>query len=91
MQFNILKKDDIRCRDFLLQENLVWKSINAHVITMPGYYITRSLFKDAVESIPNEPLCFISGNFFSGKTIFLLDIAHFFTTKKSIFSQQVQQ
>lgn len=82
MQFNILKKDDIRCRDFLLQENLVWKSINSHIITMPGYYITRSLFKDAVDSIPNEPLCFISGNFFSGKTIFLLDIAHFFTTKK---------
>lgn len=82
MQFNVLKKDDIRCRDFLLQENLVWKSINSHIITMPGYYITRSLFKDAVDSIPNEPLCFISGNFFSGKTIFLLDIAHFFTTKK---------
>lgn len=82
MQFNVLKKDDIRCRDFLLQENLVWKSINSHIITMPGYYITRSLFKDAVDSIPNEPLCFISGNFFSGKTIFLLDIAHFFATKK---------
>ena len=34
MQFNVLKKDDIRCRDFLLQENLVWKSINSHIITM---------------------------------------------------------
>lgn len=82
MQFNILNKDDIRCRDFLLQENLVWKSLNSHIITMPGYYITRSLFKVAVENIPNEPLCFISGNFFSGKTIFLLDVAHFFATKK---------
>lgn len=58
MQFNVLKKDDIRCRDFLLQENLVWKSINLSYITMPGYYITRSLFKDAVDSIPNEPALF---------------------------------
>jgi hypothetical protein len=49
---------------------------------MPGYYISRSLYKEAVESVSNEPLCFISGNFFSGKTIFLLDIARFFNTKK---------
>lgn len=82
MQFNILKKDDIECRDFLLQENLVWKSINSHIITKPGYCITRSLFKNAIKSITTEPLCFISGNFYSGKTIFLLDIAHYFTTKK---------
>lgn len=82
MRFDILKQEDVGCRAFLLQENLVWKSINTHVITMPGYYITRSRFKEVIDSISSEPLCFISGNFFSGKTIFLLDIARSFPTRK---------
>lgn len=82
MRFDILKEDDIRCRDFLLQENLIWKSIDTHVITMPGYYITRSYLKEAIDRISMEPLCFISGNFYSGKTIFLLDIARSFPAKK---------
>lgn len=82
MRYDILKEDDIQCRDFLSQENLVWKHANEHIITLPGYYITRSKFESAITHISTEPLCFISGNFFSGKTIFLLDIARSFAKRK---------
>lgn len=83
MQYNVLRIDEIRCRDFLFQENLVWKYINNHIVTMPGYSVERSQLSEAVKFISsNEPLCFISGNFFSGKTFFLLEIAQQFSLKK---------
>lgn len=82
MRYDVLREDDTHCRDFLFQENLVWRAIDAHTITMPGYYINRSNFKEAIEGISEEPLCFISGNFFSGKTIFMLDIARSFAKQK---------
>lgn len=83
MQFNILQAEDTACRDFLFQENLVWRSIEKHMITLPGYYVTRSKISKAEEIISNgEPLLFISGNFFSGKTFFLIELAQIFMTKK---------
>ena len=83
MQFHTLKIDDILCRDFLFQENLVWKSISKHRITIPGYCVNRSRLSEVVDFISSgEPLCFISGNFFSGKTVFLIEIARYFTAKK---------
>lgn len=83
MQFDILKAEDTACRDFLFQENLVWRSIEKHMITMPGYYVTRSKISKAEEIISNgEPLLFVSGNFFSGKTFFLIELAKIFMAKK---------
>lgn len=82
MRYDILAQDDTQCREFLFQENLVWRAIDSHTITLPGYYITRSKLDGAIKEISEEPLCFISGNFFSGKTVFLLDIARSFVTKK---------
>lgn len=83
MQFDTLKMDDVTCRDFLFQENLVWKSIDAHRITMPSYYVNRSELSKITTFISEaEPLCFISGNFFSGKTFLLLEVAKYFMEKK---------
>ena len=83
MRFHILKAEDTTCRDFLFQENLVWRAIEKHIITIPGYYVTRSKISKAEEIISNgEPLLFISGNFFSGKTFFLIELAKAFMAKK---------
>lgn len=83
IQFQSLRIDDIRCRDFLFQENLVWDSLNNHTVTMPGFNVERSKVLQAAQFISsNEPLCFISGNFFSGKTFFLLQVAQRFAMKK---------
>ena len=83
MQFHILRAEDTACRDFLFQENLVWRSIDKHTITIPGYYVTRSKISKAKEIINNgEPLLFVSGNFFSGKTFFLIELAKTFMAKK---------
>lgn len=83
MQFDILRAEDTACRDFLFQENLVWRSLEKHIITIPGYYVTRSKISKAEEIISNgEPLLFVSGNFFSGKTFFLIELAKIFMAKK---------
>lgn len=83
MQFNILKVEDTVCRDYLYQENLVWDSIKNHIITIPGYYVTRSKLSKAKEIISKgDPILFISGNFFSGKTFFLIELAQLFMSKK---------
>lgn len=83
LQYKTLNTDDTTSRDFLFQENLIWKSIDVHTIIMPSYCISRSKIIDAKNSISNgEPLCFVSGNFFSGKTYFLIEIAKYFMSKK---------
>lgn len=83
IRYETVEKNDIKCRDFLFQENLIWSSLGKHTITLPGYIVKRSEMDEAVKFISDgEPLCFISGNFFSGKTFFLLELAKYFTTKK---------
>ena len=83
MQYKILETNNNACRNFLFQEDLVWKSIDSHTITLPGYYVRRSIINEAIDSISSgEPLCFISGNFFSGKTYFLIELAEHFMSKK---------
>ena len=83
MNIDSLEMDNIVCRDFLFQENLVWKSIDDHKIVVPGYCVDRSGFSEVVDFISNgEPLCFIAGNFFSGKTLFLIEVAKYFMSKK---------
>lgn len=83
MSFDEIAVDDTACREFLFQENLVWKSIDSHKIAVPGYCVSRSGLSEVKEFISNgEPLCFISGNFFSGKTLFLIEVAKSFMTKK---------
>ena len=83
IRFNQLNRDDTNSRDYLFHENLIWKHLDDHSITLPGYHISRSVVKDIIETIQNkEPLCFISGNFYSGKTFALLEVARYFSTKK---------
>lgn len=83
MNFDAIGVDDITCREYLFQENLVWKSIDAHKITIPGYCVNRSGLPEVINFISSgEPLCFISGNFFSGKTIFVIQVAKNFMAKK---------
>lgn len=83
MQFDSLKIDDTKCRDFLFQENLVWQSVDTHTITLPGYIVNRSKLSEVVDFISNgNCLCFIAGNFFSGKTLLLIELAKFFMWKK---------
>lgn len=83
ISFDTLKMDDIACRDFLFQENLVWKSFDVHKVILPGYCVNRSRLSEVVDFISaGEPLCFISGNFFSGKTLFLIEVAKYFMSKK---------
>ena len=83
MKFDTLKMDDVTCRDFLFQENLVWQSIDMHKIIVPGYCVNRSQLSEVVDFISDgEPLCFITGNFFSGKTLFLIEVAKYFMSKK---------
>lgn len=86
MQYNTLAVTDIKCRDFLFQENLVWKLISNHKILMPGYYIERSILSEAIDYISgNNLVCFISGNFFSGKTFFYSKLHIILRQKRFIF------
>ena len=83
MQFDTSKMDATTCRDFLFQENLVWKFLDVHKIIMPSYYVNRLELHKVIDFISKpEPLCFITGNFFSGKTFFLLEVAKYFMAKK---------
>ena len=83
MNFMTLRIDDTRCRDYLFQDNLVWESFGRHQITMPGYCVDRASLEDVVEFVSgNDPLCFLSGNFYSGKTFFMLEIARSFPQRK---------
>lgn len=83
MQCNILDINNKKSRDFLFKENLVWESIDKHKLTLPGYCVSRSKITEVVDLLSSgEPLCFVSGNFFSGKTYFLIEIANNFMSKK---------
>ena len=78
-----LKPNDTASRDYLVQENLIWKTFNTHTVTLPSYYIGRTEAKEVINFVSgSDPLCFISGNYFSGKTMLLLEIAKHFSSKK---------
>lgn len=83
IRYDDLSSNDVNSRDYLFQENLIWKRINDHIITLPGFRINRTITKEIIDCINSgEPLCFISGNFYCGKTFALLETAKHFTTKK---------
>ena len=83
MNYLSLKAEDIKSRDFLFQENLVWSEFAKHTITTPGYCVKRSQMETIMKTISSgEPICFISGNFFSGKTFLLIELSKHFNTKK---------
>ncbi len=83
IRFNYLKSDDVVCRDYLFQENLIWQDFNSHTVTIPGYTVKRTILQKIINSISSgDPLCFISGNFYSGKSFVLLQTANHFTSKK---------
>ena len=83
MNYRLLSGGDIKSRDYMFQDNLVWNDFEEHIITLPNYCITRSPMKTVLDSIASrEPVCFISGNFFSGKTFFLIELSRYFSTKK---------
>lgn len=92
VRFDELKNDDIECRAFLFEENKIWNSLDKHIVTIPGYAVERSLTLPATKFISNgEPICFISGNFFSGKTFFLLELArHFMSRKVYVFPSGIK-
>ena len=78
-----LGTDDIKSRDFIFNENLVWKDFDKHTITLPGYSIRRSQTEAVIDAVSaEEPICFVSGNFFSGKTFLLIEMSKYFNTKK---------
>ena len=82
VRFEQLQPNDTKSRDYLFQENLIWKAIDAHKVTLPGYYISRSKMTQVISFLSeNEPLCFIDGTFYSGKTMFMIDIAKYYSTK----------
>ena len=83
INYKSLAAEDVKSRDFMFQENLVWREFNYHTITIPGYCVERSKMGAIVKSISlGEPVCFISGNFFSGKTYLLIELSKYFNTKK---------
>lgn len=62
---------------------MVWRNFKNHEITIPSYCISRSVHSEMIDyTSVNDPLCFISGNFYSGKTFFLLEIARLHFDKK---------
>ncbi len=84
LRYNIMPENDINCRDFLFHDTLVWNRINDHVIDLPGFFVERAELHNAVDYVlSGNPICFISGNFFSGKTFFLLSVARHFPQKKT--------
>ena len=83
INYRFLQPEDIGSREFFFQENLIWKDFSNHTITIPGYCVKRSEMKKIIESISSgEPMFFISGNYFSGKTFLLVAISKYFSTKK---------
>ncbi len=83
MKYHCLETVDTRSRDFMFQENLVWDGFEQHIITLPNYSVTRSRMEEVIEYVSTgSPICFISGNYHSGKTFLLLEISKHFATKK---------
>lgn len=83
VRYEQLEPNDTKSRDYLVQENLIWKSFDTHTVTLPGYYVGRTEASKVIDFVAgNDPLCFVSGSYFSGKTMLLLDIAKHFSSKK---------
>lgn len=83
LQFSSLAPNDKDSRYFLFQENMVWKRFKAHEVILPAFNINRSALSEMEAFFSSDdPLCFVSGNFYSGKTIFLLQIARQHEDKK---------
>lgn len=83
LQFRSLAPNDNSSRYFLFQENMVWKDIKNHIITIPAYKIKRDVLSEMRDSFTaNDPLSFISGNFYSGKTFSLLEAAKLHANQK---------
>lgn len=83
VHFSKLEKTDNDSRYFLFQENKVWKDISKHTVTLPAFTIKRDIHSEILEYFStDDPLCFISGNFYSGKTFSLLEAARAHADKK---------
>ena len=62
---------------------MVWKSFRNHIVTLPSFKINRDILSEMVKCFStNDPLNFISGNFYAGKTICLLEAAKLHADKK---------
>ena len=83
LQFDTLAQNDNRSRYFLFQENMVWDNFKNHVVTIPAFKIRRDVLSEMISFFStSDPLGFISGNFYSGKTFSLLEAAKLHTDKK---------
>lgn len=83
IRFNDLEPVDKRNREFLFNEGYVWTDYSSHVVLVPTFYVERSISKKIINKInQGGSIYFISGNFYSGKTMALLQIARFFSEKK---------
>lgn len=83
VQFTALAPNDNNSRYFLFQENMVWKDFRHHVITIPAFNIKRDVRCEMMDYFStSDPLSFISGNFYSGKTSSLLEAAKLHADKK---------
>ena len=83
VQFTALAPNDNNSRYFLFQENMVWKDFRHHVVTVPAFNIKRDIHSEMVDYFStSDPLSFISGNFYSGKTFSLLEAAKIHADKK---------
>lgn len=83
IQFSTLAANDNNSRYYLFQENMVWTNFKNHEITIPAFSIKRDIYaKMDTYFATDEPLCFISGNFYCGKTFSLLEAAKLHANKK---------
>lgn len=83
VQFSTLAPNDNDSRYFLFQENMVWKNFKNHVVTIPAFNIKRDVLSEMTAYFSSDdPLSFISGNFYSGKTFSLLESAKLHADKK---------
>lgn len=82
--YTSLKPLDKRNRDFLFNEGLVWSNYSKHSIILPAFFVERTVSNEIVNNVlsKNNAVCFISGNFYSGKTMALLQISRCFPDKK---------
>ena len=83
VQFTTLAPNDNESRYFLFQENMVWKNFKNHVVTIPSFNIKRDVHSEMTDYFStDDPLSFISGNFYSGKIFSLLEAAKLHADKK---------
>lgn len=86
VRFSTLASNDKDSRYFLFQENMTLKNFKEHVVIFPAFKIRRDVHSEMAEFFSTtDPLSFISGNFYSGKTFSLLEAAKQHTEKKVYF------